>query len=204
MRTPLLASFALAAALTGSAAPAGAQTTSGSEEFDVARGLYADGDFAAAVPHIVAAIQAEPENPRYYLGLARAYYQLHEHDLAVYYYDLYLNELRDLIPGDVRASDRVDRVRDERAGANGLRENSSTSPSGPAAALEARRALLDRIETGPIVGATGGGALSMYEAMLRTGYAHPDLVELRSRLADALLREANATVSDDATALPVL
>jgi len=184
------------------AVPVHAQVPDAEDPWESARELYRERAFEDAVPYLVEAIHRDPVSPRPYLGLARALWNLQRYDEAVFYYDVYLNALRDRIAADARTQDRVPAVAGERDTVNALRSAPGSSPGMPAAHAEARQAFLGRLESGPIVTAEGGGALALYRLMLRMGYAHPDLVELRQRLGAALLAEATALVADDATALP--
>lgn len=168
------------------------------------RAFYGEENFTEARRYIIEAIQREPNVAIYYLGLARTEYWLGHFDNAVYYYDIYLVDLAQQIPSDVREADMPSRVRGEREAANGARTMPTASPQAPQASTAARAAFDARVTEGPILTSTGGGAVAMYEAMLRAGYANPDLVDVKERLATALLREAGEVVGDHDAALPVL
>lgn len=186
------------------AAPAWAQAPDVDDPWELGRQAYAAEDFEAAARYITEAIQREPENPQYYLGLARTHYWQGAYDAAVYFYDIYLGELAHRVSPTVRAADRIDRVRQERDSANAARPDPESDVAQAADMANARDFVQTRIDEGPIVTTTGGGAFAQYQGLLAAGYAHPDLVQLRSALASALLDEANDVLSDHETALPHL
>ena len=168
--------------------------------WEQARGLYAAQLFEDAIPFAIEAIQANPQEPTYYVGLARLYFQTASYGRALVYYDLYLNDLVPAMTGPI--DERYDpvRVAAERAAA-------AQQPSeGPAFASQdaIRRSFDTRMASGMVLSATGGGAWSDYQALLRSGYARPDLTDLRSELRSALLAEAEEVVPPDAGQLATL
>lgn len=199
-----VAAFVVSAVIGSLPAPARAQAPDSVDPWSDARAAYSAEDFDAAARFLVEAIHRDPENARYYLGLARAEYWRGDYDKAVYYYDLYLGSLAGFIAPDARAADRPDRVRSERNSANAERANAAAPVRPPEAAESAREALEARITEGPILATTGGGALALYDAMLRAGYAHPNLLQIRARLASALLAEATSIVDEDVATIPQL
>jgi tetratricopeptide (TPR) repeat protein len=204
MRSALLALALLVAPLHALAQTPTGSVSEGVRLWETARVLYADQRFEEARPLLIEAVQADPLNAGYYLGLARTVFWLGEYDLAVFYYDLYLGELAARIASDAPARNRPDRVRDERNSANASRENPDAPLVLPSAQEQARAALDQRMVAGPILVTSGGGAVSVYEALLRAGYARPDLVDVRARLASALVREATTIVPTTGTRLPAL
>jgi hypothetical protein len=200
MRTVILILALLALAL-----PAAAQVGPEVDEpWETARGYYSEGNYAEAQRYIVEAIQREPRNPMYYAGLARARWGQGDVEQAVYYYDVFLSELAGEVTGDMPAGYRASTIRDEREQANEERDNRDDPPSAPEHLDAALDTLNARIAEGPILNTTGGGALAVYRGLLRAGFAHPSLIPLRVRLANALLSEANGIVSDHRAAIPAL
>lgn len=193
----------VAALVSGTlSAPAAAQTAA--ERWEEARGYYAEGDFESALPGAIAAIQQAPAAPEYYLGAARILFQLERYDEAVFYYDIYIQHFGPILPADTPERNRLTRAREERTTAN----NSRTSPSAPvpepSGQAEARAALVARISEGIAVTPTGGGALAIYDALMRTGYARPDLLTLRSELRACILEEASLFVAVNRAVIPAL
>lgn len=186
------------------AVPAAAQAPDVDNPWELGRDAYRAEDFESAARFIIEAIHREPENPQYYLGLARTEYWRGRYDIAVHYYDIYLGELASRVSPNVREADRLDRVREERDSANAARSNPDAAAEAPSGPASARAVVEARLEEGPILTTTGGGAFALYQGMLRAGYAHPDLVQIRSRLAAALLMEADGVVSDYEAAIPQL
>lgn len=201
MRAIWLGALAACALLSADAA---AQVPDSETPWETGRELYRDENFDEAARYITEAIQREPENPQYYLGLARTEYWRGRYDLAVYYYDLYLGPLAAMIPSSARSADRPDRVREERNSANASRPNPQAPVAMPQAHASARQFVETRLSEGPIMTSTGGGAYAQYRGMLAAGYANPDIAQLRARVASALLVEADAVVSDHDTSLPLL
>lgn len=199
----VLALGVFACALTASGSVS-AQVPDADEPWEEARRFYGAGEYDSAARYIVEAIQRSPLEPRYYLGLARTENWRGNFDVAVYYYDVYLNELADQLPDSLPPQDRVDRVREERDSANEQREDASADAGPPSNQEAARRALEERIASGPALTETGGGALALYRSLLRTGYARPDLVRLRRGMADGLLRELLERTPVDRAVMPVL
>ncbi len=189
-------------ALLLAASPVSAQ--SADERWQEARQAYADGDYETALPGGIAAIQQSPATPEYYLGVARILFQLERFDDAVFYYDIDLDHFGPLLPPDTPDRQSVSRAREERNTANGSRQQPSVPPAGPDSQNQARAALETRIEEGTALTASGGGALAIYDAMIRSGYARPDLLPLRARLRECILEEANLFVSSARLVMPAL
>lgn len=198
----LISAAASAIALMLAASPALAQTAM--ERWEEARQAYSDGDYETALTGGIAAIQQSPASPEYYLGVARILFQLERFDDAVFYYDIYIDHFGPLLPSDTPDRQSVRRAREERNTANGSRQQSSVVPTGPDSQNQARATLVTRIEEGTALTASGGGALAIYDAMIRSGYARPDLLQLRSQLRDCILEEANLFVSSSRLVMPAL
>lgn len=200
-----LACAALLATTSGALPTAHAQIGPLVEDpWGIARELYAEERYNEAIPYVIEAIQREPTRAEYYLGLARMLFWLEDWDRAVFYYDLYLNELTPYLPADLPQRNRPELVREERDTANANRPDPSTAVAAPAQEERAYALLRERLETGTIVAIGGGGAWATFEGLLRSGYARPHLVELREDLAAALLDEAELFVNGRAAVMPAL
>lgn len=146
-----------------------------------ANASYNAGDYAAAIPFYVEAIQANPTEPRAYRNVARAYFWNGDYPISVQYYDHYLRLADD--------ADEVDRVKSERRlAADRASGNVYTLPDAQRMAL----ATLEReLESGRAYTSGGGGAWGVYSALLRTGYAEPHLARVRARLTRRILDEVD-------------
>lgn len=207
LTTRSLAGFVVAVALGLGAAHATAQPAAPAP--DVAtwadfRALYNAGDYPNAIPLAVEAIQLAPHRADYYLGLARALFWGEQYETAVFYYDVYLTHFGPGLPASTAAANRPDRVRQERESANQGRPNPAAPVAPPATQDEARTLLDARLVDGVIVNERGGGAWAIYQGLLRSGYARPDLPALRAQLAQALHLEATTLVPTDRAMMPAL
>ncbi|TVR04383.1 MAG: tetratricopeptide repeat protein [Deltaproteobacteria bacterium] len=202
----LAAALALALGMTLGAASASAQSPGTSADpWEDARALYRAQRFEQALPFIVEAIQREPGRAELYLGIARTHFQLGRLDEAVWYYDLYLRQFSVPPDGETAASRQIrERVLAERTSAHDARGDEAGTPALPAAQDSARQRFLERLEEGPVFASRGGGAIALWNTLLRTGYARPDLVSLRERLVAATRAEARALLPDTLTAIPAL
>jgi tetratricopeptide (TPR) repeat protein len=174
------------------------------ERYDEARQLYRDRDYANALPVIIASIQQDPGIPEYYLGAARTWFRLENYDAAVLFYDIYIDYFGNRLPASTPANNGVARAREERASANSERPNPDAPVPEPPGQAEARAAMLARIAEGTGLTANNGGAVAMYDALMRAGYARPDLLQLRIQLMDCLLAEAQLFVPPHQAMLPSL
>jgi tetratricopeptide (TPR) repeat protein len=199
-RLTLLAALVSAPALF--AVDALAQTAA--ERYEEARQMYRDRDYAGAIPIILASIQQDPGIPEYYLGAARTYFRLENYDTAVLFYDIYIDYFGSRLPQSTPANNSVARAREERESANVERANPEAPVPDPPGQAEARAALLNRIAEGTGLTANNGGAVAIYDALMRSGYARPDLLQLRIQLMDCLLAEAQLFVPPDRAMLPSL
>lgn len=187
------------------AAPAAAQV--GPEEADPwqrGRDLYRAEQYTQAVPYLIEAIHRDPARGEYYLALARTYYWADQYDLAVLYYDLYLDTFAGRAELTAVARNRRAAIMDERDAANAARRTPATPAALPEAQSTIRAALDAKLGEGVAMTATGGGAVALYQSLLRSGYANPDLAGLRARLRTALLDEAYLFVPARARSMPAL
>lgn len=187
-----LAGLLLTTALAASAQDPEPQVSAGEMYWEQARELYGDREYTLAIPLIRQAIQADPGDARYYRGLARAAHFAEDYETAVYYYDIYLAYFADHAAAERSRSNRTEAIQGERDRANGNR-TTPEQPPGPtdmqAAALEA---VESRIATGPLMSADGTGAYSLYQGLMRTGYAHPHLIQVRQQLREGIFAETHA------------
>lgn len=183
----LLATLLLVVGI-GFAMPSFAQT---SRTYDAAlkqgNDAYNNEDYEVAVKAYTAAIQAAPGEAVAYRNLARSYFWKGSYAAAGAYYDHYLRL--------AAKADDVEQVKAERRlAADRARDAVYTLPDAQRLALEA---LNKELESGRAYTSGGGGAWGLYETLLRTGYAEPQLEQLRSRLSRRLLDEFDATLIPD-------
>ncbi len=146
--------------------------------FKKANAAYNGGEYAEAIRGYRVAVALEPARAETYRNMARAYFWLGQYAAAVAYYDMFLTEFPD------RAAD--EQIQRERKLAASRAIEPWTTPADQRAALGKLQRELSR---GAGLLADGSGSWTAYEGLLRTGYAHPNLIRLRARVADALLRE---------------
>lgn len=140
------------------------------------------------------AIQVLPERPAAYRNLARNYNLMGQYREAVEYYDHYLRLAPD-------GSDREVILRERRGAAT----RSGDDPwREPADQRLARRALERELDQGRALTEGGGGAWGLYENLLATGYAAPELERLRSRVEQRLVAEIEEELQVVNGFLPVL
>jgi len=166
--------------------------SAGQVYWDEAIELYGDREYEQAIPIIVQAIQADPTDPRYYRGLARAAHFAEQYALAVRYYDLYLEHFVEHAQAERSRDNREEAIRRERERANGQRENPQQPIERAPAQVAALATLDERLANGPFLSPDGVGAYAMFQTVLRTGYAEPYLADVRARLASGLLEETEA------------
>lgn len=144
---------------------------------------YNEGKYVEAQGLYVKAIQADPGAALGYRNLARAYFWTDQYAAAAHYYEHYLK----LAPAE---SADLEQVRGERklavsrAGEDVYRM--------PENIRMARQALETELGSGKAFTPGGGGAWGLYETLLRTGYADPDLVQIRATLTRRLMDELDA------------
>jgi tetratricopeptide (TPR) repeat protein len=151
--------------------------------FKAANASYNDGEYAEAIRGYRAAVALEPARAETYRNMARAYFWLGQYAAAVAYYDMFLTEFPDH-SGDEQVQ------RERKLAASRATEPWNTPPDQRAALGKLQREL----SRGAGLLADGTGAWTAYEALLRTGYAHPNLIRLRARVAEALIREHDAAL----------
>lgn len=174
------------------------------EPWSWAQDAYRQGYYAEGIPFMLEAIQRAPETSIYYTGIARLYVQIQDYESAVFYYDLYLGEFSSTLTEPIEERYRPERIAEERQAVNTYRTDPLAPPIPPRNQEAVLSSLRERLENGPILTPSGGGAYADYITLLRAGYARPDLNRLRARLIDGLLDEAEAEMSPRAMLLPVL
>lgn len=141
---------------------------------------YNAGDYPTASRWYVQAIQADPNQAATYRNLARTYFWQDQYAAATAFYDHYLR----LAPAD---SPDLEQVKAERKLASTrASEDVWTIPDNQRLA---RQALDTELQSGKAFSEGGGGAWGLYETLIRTGYAQPDLAQLKSTLTRRLLDE---------------
>ncbi len=146
--------------------------------FKSANASYNAGEYAEAIQGYRVAVALEPARAETYRNMARAYFWLGQYAAAVAYYDMFLTEFPDR-SGDEQIQ------RERKLAASRATEPWNTPPDQRAALGKLQREL----SRGAGLLADGSGSWTAYEALLRTGYAHPNLIRLRARVAETLLRE---------------
>lgn len=141
---------------------------------------YNSGDYPAALRWYVQAIQADPNQASTYRNLARTYFWQDQYAAATSFYDDYLR----LAPADSTDLEQVKAERKLASTRSG--EDVWTIPDNQRLA---RQALDTELQTGKAYSEGGGGAWGLYETLIRTGYAQPDLAQLKSTLTRRLLDE---------------
>lgn len=183
----MLASPAFGAAGADDAA-SHAGAAAGSQLEKAANQAYNQGDYAAASEQYRALIQAQPEHAVAYRNLARSYFWQASYPEAVAYYDFYLRLAPDASDLGQVQSER--RLAASRAGTQVWRT--------PASQAQALAALHGALEDGLGLSAGDGGAWGIYQTLLRTGYAQPELAGLKRRLVRKLLSEFVGLLVPDA------
>lgn len=178
-----IAAFVLATLMSSGAT---AQQTSSERMYAAAlkqgNGAYNKGDYKGAVDAFVTAIQASPAQSAAYRNLARSYFWQGNYSAAVEYYDHFLR----LAGGDQDKLKAERRLAAERAGANVY-----TQPESQRLAFAA---VERELESGRAYTSGGGGAWGRYETLLRTGFAEPQLLQVRTRLVRRLVDEFDANL----------
>lgn len=140
---------------------------------------YNQGNYAAAAEHYVRAIQMNPTEASVYRNMARTLFWKKDYPRAVAYYDFYLQTAPEGV--DTQAVARERKLASQRAG-----DAVWKMPESQKRVLEAFR---DELTDGRAYTEGGGGAWALYETLLRTGYAQPDLAHMKKRLRKRLLEE---------------
>lgn len=167
-----------------------------------AKQAYSQQDWPTAAAYTAAASQRDPAEPRYYLALARIAFQEQRFDDAVWFYDTFLS-LAPTTNVPLTGSYTTARADAERKSANERRANSNHDAPEPENQQQVRKALQQRLSEGPIV-EDNGGAIAIFETMIRMGYANPDLKDLRAVLDQAAQKEGNAIYQQARGNLPNL
>ncbi|QDG52591.1 hypothetical protein FIV42_18165 [Persicimonas caeni] len=154
----------------------------------VANSAYNDGKYKEAARGFIQAIQSRPERAVPYRNLARTYFWQSQYAEAVAYYDMYLRLATD-------ADDRKQVQSERRLASSRAGEQVWTTPEPQRQALGA---LEEQLEKGAAYAPGGGGAWGLYNTLLRTGFAQPELAKLRRRLVSKLLDEFEGTLVPDA------
>lgn len=170
------------ASAQGERGPESALPASYSVTMQGANEAYNNGDYKQAASGYLRAIQAAPRKPEAYRNLARSYFWLGKYAAASAYYDFYVQLTPDA--GDVEQIQSERRLAASRAG-----DDIYTLPESQ---QMARRALEQQLESGRAYTAGGGGAWGLYNSLLRTDYARPDLANFQRRLVRKLLEEFDA------------
>ncbi len=165
-----------------SAPPSGYDTV-----IKAANSAYNAGDYKTAVDGYVQAIQQRPSKPVPYRNLARAYFWQSNYAEAVVHYDNYLHLATDAKDRPQVQSER--RLAASRAGGTGW-----TMPEAQRRALDM---LQDKLDNGVAYAHGAGGAWGVYQTLLRTGYAQPDLARLQRVLVKKLLDEYEGLLVPD-------
>lgn len=143
------------------------------------RNAYNAEQYDKAERYYVEAIQAAPSEAQAYLDLARTFFWRKSYAAAVAHYDFYIQRSK--------GGELSEKVKSER------RLAASRSGDDVWRVSEAQKRILDSLRTrlneGRAYTEGGGGAWGLYRALLRTDYAHPDLIQIRNRLRTKLLEE---------------
>lgn len=159
--------------------PTTAQPESFQAALEDANAAYNNGNYKRAVEGYIEAIQAGPREARAYRNLARSYFWLSKYAAAMTYYDFYIQLAPDAKDIEQIQSER--RLASSRAGDEIYTLTESQKM--------ARRALMEQLEGGRAYTSGGGGAWGLYNSLLRTDYARPNLADFQRRLVRSLLEE---------------
>lgn len=139
---------------------------------------YNAGAYTSARDFYVQAVQLYPQGAAAYKNIARTYFWENQFAAATHFYDVYLTQAP-------KASDVAQLQQERKLASSRAAERPWALPSVQSQALAALEGAL----TSGQGYARGKGAAHEYDALLRTGYAEPDLVKLRQRLSLKLLTE---------------
>ena len=146
---------------------------------------YNKGEYASAASSYTAAIQKEPRRPSPYRNLARSLFWQDRYAESVVFYDNYLRL------ADPSAEDLEQIKAERKLAASRSADDVWTIPEDQRLT---RAALQKEIEAGRIYTNGGGGAWALYETLLRTGYAQPDLTDIRVLLSQGLINEFESAI----------
>lgn len=167
------------------------------------RELYRQGDWQNALRYATEAAQRDPDEPRYYLAIARIHFYLQNFERAIWFYDTFL-ELTETLGVDYPDASSRERARGERISAQSRLADRSAPIEEPTTFRQVREAFIERLDAGPAVEGSSGGAWGTFQSLLRVGYAAPDLAELRARFEEAARAEGMAIFEEAAPTLPAL
>ncbi|MFP4599120.1 MAG: tetratricopeptide repeat protein [Persicimonas sp.] len=158
-----------------------------SKVLEEANAAYNEGKYDAAEEGYVLAVQARPEEAVPYRNLARTYFWQSDYAPAVAYYDMYMQQ--------ASGAEDIEQVRAERKLA------SSRAGGEPWAVPESQQmalsALEEQLDSGSAYTRGGGGAWGLYQTLLRTGFAQPELARLRRQVVSRLLGEFEGRLVTD-------
>lgn len=171
---------ALAAlALINTAVPA-AFASQTADLVERATSAYNQGHYEQAQQSFLLAIQASPQDANLYRSLARTYFWQNNYPAATAYYDFYLR---------LAASNASDLEQIQ-----GERRLAATRSCNQVLQLSDQQRLIldsldDQLDVGRAYTTGGGGAWSLYQTLIRTQFAQPELITLKKRLVRRLFDE---------------
>ncbi len=173
--------FCVLAALTitGTAMP-DASAAPDTELVEQATAEYNQGNYAQAQRSFIQAIQSTPQDASLYRSLARTYFWQNDYVAATAYYDFYLR---------LAASNATDLEQ-----VQGERRLSATRSGNQVWQLSDQQRLIldsldDQLDDGRAYTPGGGGAWSLYQSLIRTNFAQPELITIKKRLVRRLFDE---------------
>lgn len=167
--------------LTTTFTPAFATSTTDPTELSTqATDAYNQGNYDLAQQTFILAIQASPQNPDLYRSLARTFFWKNDYAAATAYYDFYLR----LAPANATDLEQI----------HGERRLSATRAGTQVwQTSEQQRLILnalnDQLDEGHAYTPGGGGAWSLYQTLIRSQFAQPELAQLKKRLVRRLFDE---------------
>ncbi len=165
--------------LTTTAIPT-AFASSATDLVEQATSAYNKGNYEQAQHAFILAIQATPQDANLYRSLARTYFWQNNYTAATAYYDFYLR---------LAASNATDVEQIQ-----GERRLSATRSGNQVWQLTDQQRLIlesleDQLDDGRAYTTGGGGAWSLYQTLIRTQFAQPELIALKKRLVRRLFDE---------------
>lgn len=141
---------------------------------------YNQADYDQARQAFIRAIQIAPQNPDLYRNLARTFFWQNDYAAATAYYDFYLR----LAPANAPDLEQIHGERRLAATRAGMQV--WQTPEQQRLVLQS---LNDQLDEGRAYTAGGGGAWSLYQTLIRTQFAQPELAQLKKRLVRRLFDE---------------
>ena len=151
--------------------------------FNDGDGAFNNGEYEQAKILYIRAIQLDPSNVQVYLHLAHTYHILEDFEMAVIMYDNFLSLSKDGLS--------LEKERAQRDGANDMRADPGSPPQLLSYQTEPLQALQTKLKEGPFLTEGNGGAWALFTALLRSGYASPELVGFQKTLVEGLLSESD-------------